>query len=369
MMKPFYFVALAIAWVGAPCALAGPGTNAPDLDGAALSDNPVVVEGKGIEIRRRALDQALATARAQNPQSTLDPDAEIHAVTQLLEMQLVLQNATDEEKAEGRQKADQRMAYIQKSLSPAEFAARLEATHMTAEDLRIMLFQEETAQMSLTRQLGIHVTDADARKLFDSQRSGAYDQPARARVRELLLLTLSDFSTSASPPLPPATVQAKHEQIFKLYERVRAGEDFAALAKQYNEDPISKANDDELVFRNEQMAFGDLAFSMKPNQISPVLTNEDGYRIFQLLELIPAKKVGFEAIADRLKNSLIGTQKQMLAPAYLKQMRQSANVEILDSKLQAAEAANEAEAAAAAKAQAAFAARQAAATTPVPAAP
>jgi parvulin-like peptidyl-prolyl isomerase len=359
MLKLVSFVPLAIALAVLPRANAGSSTHATDFDPTAISGNPVVARSKGFEIRQSEMDQVLATARAQNPQDELPPDAEIHVLDQLIEIQLVLQKATDAEKAEGKKKADQRFADILKTLSAAEFERRLKVTHMTADDLRLMLYQEETAQTSLTRQLGIKVTDADAKKWFD-EHPEAYDQPEAARVRELLLLTTSDFSRSDAPPLPAAAIQARHKLIFDLHKRVRAGEDFAALARQYNEDPISKATDGELSFRRDQMEFGDLAYSLKANQISDVVTNEEGYRFFQLLEIIPAQKAEFADLADRLKNMLAGRQKRMLAPAYIEQLRKEANVEILDAGLKTKIAAAEAEAAEAAKAQAAFEARQAA---------
>ena len=102
------------------------------------------------------------------------------------------------------------------------------------------------------------------------------------------------------------------------------------------------------------MEYGDLAFSMEPNQISEVITNEEGYLFFQLLEKIPAKKVTFADVTDRLKKMLIGQQKRMLAPPYIRQLRREAAVEILDPKLKAEEAANEAAAAKAEKAREEF---------------
>jgi len=368
MLKLVSFVPLTIALVALPRAHAGSSANATNFDATALSGDSVVARGNGFEIRRSEMDQVLATAKANNPQAELPPDAEIHVVNQLIEMQLVLQKATGVEKAAGRKKADERFANILKTLSAAEFERRLKATRMTADDLRLMLCQEETAQTSLTRQLGIQVTDADAKKWFDDH-PGAYDQPQAVRVRELLLLTTSDFTTSAAPPLPAATIQAKHKQIFDLYKRVRAGEDFATLARQYNEDPISKETGGELWFRRDQMEFGDLAYSLKTNQISDVVTNGEGYRFFQLLEIIPAKRAEFAALADRLKNMLTGRQKRMLAPAYIEQLRQEAAVEILDAGLKSKIAAAEAEAAEAIKSQAAFEARQAAEATNAPPAP
>jgi parvulin-like peptidyl-prolyl isomerase len=323
-------------------------TNAPD--------SPVIVKGKGFEIRRSDLDQVLSTLKARFPKEELPADAPVHAITQLIEIQLVLSKANDAEKAEGRKQADEKLAGVVKELSPAEIEQRLKATDMTLDDLRLKFSQEMTAQLSLARQLGIQVTDADAKKYFDDH-PGAYDRPVTARAREILLLTTSDFTTSAAPPLPAATIQAKRRLMEELLKRARAGEDFAALARQYNEDPVSRNSGGEISFSKEQVEFSDLAFSMRPNQISDVLTNQEGFRIFQLLEILPAQKTQFAAVSGQIKNGLIGQLKRQLAPAYIGQLRKEADIEILDAGLKVAVAANDAEMAAnarrAAEAQAA----------------
>ena len=311
-------------------------------------ENPVIVKGKGFEIKRSDLDDVLSTLKARFPKEELPTDAPVHAITQLIEVQLVLSKATDAEKAEGRKQADEKLAAIMKELSPAEVEQRLKATHMTVEDLRLKFSQEMTAQLSLARQLGIQVTDADAKKYFDDH-PGAYDRPIMARGREILLLTTSDITTSAAPPLPPDAIQAKRRLMDDLLKRARAGEDFAALARQYNEDPLSKNSGGEISFQKGQVEFGDLAFSMRTNQVSDVLTNEDGFRIFQLLEILPAQRTGFAAVAGQIKSGLIGESKRTLAPAYIRQLRKEANIEILDPELKAAVAANDAEMAANAK--------------------
>jgi parvulin-like peptidyl-prolyl isomerase len=321
---------------------AEPAATAGKFDAAVSPGDSVVAKGNGFVISRREIDQLLATARAEHPQDQLPPDAEIHALSQLIEIQLVLEKATASERAEGMDVTNKRVGYILKTLGQAEFEHRLRITDMSADDLRIELFQEETAQTSLTRQLGINVTDADAKKFFDAH-PGAYDQPVIARVRELLLLTTVGYS---SAPLPSETVNAKHELILNLHKRIQGGADFAALARQYNEDPVSKDSGGVFLLRKNQMEFGDLAFSMKPNQISDVLMDEDGYRILQLLEIIPPKKIEYAAIADKLKNALIGEEKRRLAPAYIQKLRKEADVEILDAKLKAAFAAYDAEVAA-----------------------
>ena len=332
-------ILIALPRVSALDAVAAATTNGPKP--AAVSENIVVARGKGFVIKQRAMEQVMANTIAANPEVKLLPDADWRILSQLIEIQLVLQKATDEEKAEALRKNDENFTNIIKTLGEKELERRLEATEMTADELRLVLFQEDAAQTSLTRQLDIHVTDAEAKKFFDGH-PGAYDKPEMARIRELVLMTTTDWTRSDAPPLPDATLEARHKLIISLHNRILAGEDFAALARQYNEHPLSKDSNDELTLIKDQMEISDLAFSLKTNQISDVVTNERNYCIFQLLEIIPAKKPGYVDVADQIKKLLIGEQKQAMGPSYIRKLWKEAGVEVLDPKLKAEEEANEA---------------------------
>lgn len=312
--------------------------------------NSIVARGKGFQVSRREMDQVLATAVAENPGDKLPPDAELRVLTHLIEIRLVLQQATDAENREGKRKTDSDFPNIIKTLGEVEFQHRLEATGMTADELRVMLFQESTAQASLTRQLGINITDAEAKKYFD-EHPGAFDEPEKAHIRELLLLTTAGYTSDS---LPEAAIQAKHKEIFDLRERVRRGEDFSALARSYDEEFISRDSGGEYTFARNQVEreMGDLTFSMKPGDISEVITNEDGFVFFQLLEIVPAQKGEFANLSGKIKRALAGAQKQWLAPAYIRQLWRDANVEILDPRLKAERLASETQAEEAARAAA-----------------
>jgi parvulin-like peptidyl-prolyl isomerase len=349
MIRIFLSASLALALLAAPFANADPAvTGTTAAAAAAIPNDPVIATGDGIEIRRSQMDQVLATAQARDPLEPLPSDAEVHVIDQLIEIQLVLQKATDAEKAQGMQEADATIAAILKAQGPAVFQHRLEITHMTEDQLRTMLAQENAAQLSLGRQVGVEVTDADVKKLWDSH-PGAWDQPERAHIRELLIMTTVGL-TSIS--LPPAAVEARRQLIEDIEKKVRAGADFAALARQYNEDPMSKGTGGELTFRRTKMEFGDLAFSMKPGQISDVLINSDGFRIFQLLGFVPPKKADFATLAPKLKAGLAGDERRERAPAYIAQLRKGANIQILDPELKARIAESEAQAAQLAQAEA-----------------
>ena len=132
---------------------APPGPSVTNSSPAAVAGNAIVARGKGFEIRRHAMDQVLANARVadeqanaslgrtNNPQAELPPDAEIHVLSQLIQIQLVMQKATDAEKAAGKQKTDASFTNIVKTMGQAKFERQLQETLMTADDLRRMLYQ------------------------------------------------------------------------------------------------------------------------------------------------------------------------------------------------------------------------------------
>jgi len=349
MIRISFLASLALAVFAAPFANAEPAVTVTTATAsAAISNDPVVATGNGFEIRRSQMDQVLATAKARDPLEPLPADAEVHVIDQLIEIQLVLQKATDAEKAQGMQEANATIAAIVKAQGPAVFQRRLGLTHTTEEQLRTMLAQENAAQLSLSRQVGITVTDADVKKLWDSH-PGAWDQPEKAHIREVLIMTTVGVTSIG---LPRAAIEARHELIEDIEKKVRAGADFAALARQYNEDPMSKGAGDDLTFRRTKMEFGDLAFSMKPGQISDVLVNSDGFRIFQLLGFVPPKKADFATLAPKLKAGLAGDERRERAPQYIAQLRKGANIRILDPELKARIAESEAQAAELANAEA-----------------
>ena len=83
-------------------------------------------------------------------------------------------------------------------------------------------------------------------------------------------------------PSEEAEVRSKAEAVLK---RAQAGEDFAALAKQYSEDTSTADQGGYLgTFPRGQMAkeFEDAAFSMKPGEIGLVRTDDYGFHIIKV---------------------------------------------------------------------------------------
>ena len=119
-----------------------------------------------------------------------------------------------------------------------------------------------------------------------------------------------------------------------LLKRVRAGEDFGKLAKEFSQDPGSKERGGEYVFPRGQMAveFETAAFSMSVGQISDVVTTKFGYHIIKVLERKAAGKIEFAKVKERVRENLQQEEADKRLPAYLEAVKKEAGVEILDAK-------------------------------------
>jgi len=141
------------------------------------------------------------------------------------------------------------------------------------------------------------VTDAQLRAAYASSMD-SFRTPERVKVRHILLMTQGKSDADKKAALTKAQ---------DLLKQVRAGGDFAELAKKNSQDPGSAPNGGDLGFivRGQTVApFEKFAFSAKPNEISDLVTTEYGYHIIQALEKEPARVKPFEEVKDAIAEQL-----------------------------------------------------------------
>lgn len=94
----------------------------------------------------------------------------------------------------------------------------------------------------------------------------------------------------------------------EVLAKVKAGEDFAELAKEYSTDTATKEDGGDLgyISRNQMdEAFEEAAFSLEKGAVSEVVQTSDGYEIIKVTNKVPAEEAVFEDVRDEVYADLL----------------------------------------------------------------
>lgn len=310
---------------------------------AELFGDPVIARGQGFEIKRSHLDSAMigirsaTAARGQNIPPDYMPIMERRVLEQLMQIQMLLQKATDADKTYGRQEADARIASMLKSAGSQEmYNLQLKSVGLTEGEMRARLAEEATAEVVLQREMKVDVTDAEVKKFYDDFPS-RFEEPEKVRVAQVFK---SNRDSGTGQPLTDAEKEVKRKQLEGVLKRARAGEDFAKLARELSDDTNAAKTGGEIPpFPRDSMLrtpeFEAAAFSLGTNQVSEIVTTQYGYHIIKLLEKMPARKIPLATVAGELKEGLRQQEMLKLMPEFTKKLMSENKTEILDEKIKA----------------------------------
>jgi parvulin-like peptidyl-prolyl isomerase len=151
----------------------------------------------------------------------------------------------------------------------------------------------------------VKVSDADVKKYYDANKA-SYAQAESRDVRHILVnsKTLAD----------------------SIESQLKAGGDFAKLAKKYSKDTGSAANGGKLTVEKGKTVppFDKAAFSLKTNEISAPVHSTYGWHIIQPLSAIrPAQTKSLKSVEATIRQQLLSTKKQDAMTKFLDDMKKS----------------------------------------------
>ncbi len=152
------------------------------------------------------------------------------------------------------------------------------------------------AELSLADvQAGVKVTDEQLHARYEKDKA-SYQTPEQRHAQHILI--------AVAKPADDAKAKAQAED---LYKQIKAGADFAKLAKQYSTDTTSAAKGGDLGWATRDVyvkEFADKLFSMKQGEVSEPVKTQFGYHIIKLDGIRPGVTRSFEEVHDELAASL-----------------------------------------------------------------
>jgi peptidyl-prolyl cis-trans isomerase C len=164
------------------------------------------------------------------------------------------------------------------------------------------------------------VTDADANKFY-TDNPQYFQQPEQVQASHILIKTdeKADEATKAA-------AKAKAEELLK---KVKAGGDFAALAKENSDCPSKERGGDLGLFGRGQMTppFETAAFAMKVGDISDVVETQFGYHIIKLTDKKDASTISFAEAKSKITNHLKSQGMSQYATKLRQDLKANAKIE------------------------------------------
>jgi len=144
----------------------------------------------------------------------------------------------------------------------------------------------------------IEIADEEIGAAYETNQA-KYSHPEQRRARHILL--------RVEPEATEEDRQSVEAEAEALLERVRAGEDFAALARTSSQDTFSGSRGGDLEwFGRGQMVpeFEESAFLTPPGQLAPVTETQFGYHVILVTDSREAGTIPLEEVRDSIVNEL-----------------------------------------------------------------
>lgn len=289
----------------------------------------VVARVNGTAIKAIELRRAKKVMLSGQPGMQVPPDRqkefEQQALSQLISAELLYQAGQKLAVKDIEKQIDEKLAQSKTRFpKPEDFAKAIKELEMdeaelreyTRRDLIITNFIEQTIVPKIT------VSEEESKKFYD-QNTDKFSRPESVRASHILLGV--DAKASADDK------KKSREKIEKLRKDLAGGADFATLAKENSTCPSSQQGGDLGFFGKGQMvpAFEQVAFTLKPGEISDVVETQFGYHIIKLIEKKSAETVAFKDVRPRIEEFLKGQKVSAAVNAYLADAKKTAAVEML----------------------------------------
>ena len=288
----------------------------------------VVARVNGEAINKGDLDEAVKEleSNAGQPVPAEQRDRVFRGMLdQLIGYKLLVQETKARKTAVPDTEVEARIAQIQKQFPTEEaFKQVLEQRSMTLQKLREDIRDDLLVSKMLDAEIGskTNVTPEQI-STFYQQNPSRFQQGERVRASHILIRVPENGDAAAKEQ-----AKAKANDLLK---EVKAGKDFAALAKENSQDPGSAVNGGDLgFFEHGQMVppFDQAAFSLGVGQVSELVETQFGFHIIKVVEKQASRTVPIDDVRPQIQQFLENQNRQEQTRAFVDTLRAKGKVEI-----------------------------------------
>lgn len=306
-----------------------PEQKAAQTEQKAAAPTDPVAKVNGVAITNKDVDRAVKVLLSQNrvPQPTppeIMKQAQSAATDQLISAELLFQAGQKLEiKDLDKQIVDKIAQNKAKFPTVEEFEKAMKSLEMGEKDMEEFTRKDIVINNLIEKNIlsKITVPDADVKKFYDDNLEKYFKKQESVKASHILI--------GVDEKATPEDRKKAKEKIEAILKKVKAGEDFAALAKTESTCPSKAQGGDLGVFTRGQMVapFEKAAFDLKPGEVSDIVETQFGYHIIKLTEKNAAATEKFDDVKAKIADYLKSQQAQKAVATYVEELKAKAKIE------------------------------------------
>ncbi len=207
--------------------------------------------------------------------------------------------------------------------SEDEYEAFLKKKDVTTEQIKKDIHRGMAINKFLEEKIvnDIKVTEDDAKKYFEENKE-KYKRPELVKASHIIMLLTKDDDE--------AKVAETNKRMDEILAKVKAGGDFAELAKEFSEGPSAPQGGELGLFPRGSMVkeFEEAAFALKTGETSGIVRSHFGLHIIKVTDKKEAGIPEYGEVKEKLIENLKQTAKSKTVEKYVKGLNDKADIKI-----------------------------------------
>ncbi len=293
----------------------------------------------GKEIKRDEVEKyyrSRVNPEGQEPSQEEALSLKLNILDELVNQEILLERAKSLGLEASDGEVEDKFTEAKSPFTEEEFQRKLKESGGTVDDLKRDIRRQLSIQKLINKEVvaKISITDQDVSDFYNQNRAQFNVAETQYRIAQIVVTPRKDPQVRNRKNDDATNDAEARSKCASLMNRLNHGADFAQLAMDYSEDPVTAATGGDLGFISESAlnqsdpALKKAVLALKPGQISGVITLRDSYRI---LKLIAREAPGQRELADpqvqqSIRDALRSRKEQLLRAAYLATARDATKV-------------------------------------------
>lgn len=270
---------------------------------------------------KRVYGQFASTGRSLSASQL--PEVKKRVIENLINQELLYQESQSRKIKVENKEVNKQLDALKKGFpSEKEYNAALAKMNLAEAEIKFQITKSMAIQQFIDKKFVQKITVSDDEtKTHYNNNPDAFKQSEQVRARHILIMV--------APQATEEQKAAARKKLKEVRKRLRKGEDFEALAKEYSEGPSGAKGGDLGYFSRGQMVppFERAAFALKSGAVSDIVETRFGYHLIKAVGKKPGSTKSYEEVKDNLQRYMKQQKVQKQVRLYIEKLQKKAKVE------------------------------------------